>query len=65
MRTAVTTSTKALVASFEVSYLIAKNKEPRTIGETLLLPAAVKMCEIMCGEKMVKISKKFLSLIIQ
>jgi hypothetical protein len=33
-----------------VSYLIAKNKKPRTIGETLLLPAAMKMCEIMHGE---------------
>jgi hypothetical protein len=51
MRTAVTTSTKALVASFEVSYLIAKNKKPHTIGETLLLPAGMKMCEIMHGER--------------
>jgi hypothetical protein len=51
MRTAVTTSTKALLASFEVSYLIAKNKKPHTIGEILLLPAATKMCEIMRGEK--------------
>jgi hypothetical protein len=51
MRTAVTTSTKALLASFEVSYLIAKHKKPHTIGETLLLPAAMKMCEIMHGEK--------------
>jgi hypothetical protein len=51
MRTAVTTSTKALLASFEVSYLIAKNKKPHTIGETLLLPGATKMCEIKHGEK--------------
>jgi hypothetical protein len=51
MRTAVTTSTKALLTFFEVSYLIAKNKKPHTIGETLLLPAAMKMCEIMHGEK--------------
>jgi hypothetical protein len=50
MRTAVTTSTKALLASFEVSYLTVKNKNPHTIGETLLLPAAMKMCEIMHGE---------------
>jgi hypothetical protein len=50
MRTAVTTSTKALLASFEVSYLIVKNKKPHTIGETLLLPAAMKICEIMHGE---------------
>jgi hypothetical protein len=51
LRTAVTTSTKALLASFEVSYLIAKNKKPHTVGETLLLPAAMKMCKIMHGEK--------------
>jgi hypothetical protein len=50
MRTAVTTSTKALLASFEVSYLIAKNMKPHTIGETLLLPVAMKICEIMHGE---------------
>jgi hypothetical protein len=43
--------TKALLASFEVSYLIAKNKKPHTIGETLLIPAAMKMCKIMHGEK--------------
>jgi hypothetical protein len=48
MRTAVSTSTKALLASFEVSYLITKNKKkPHTIGETLLLPAAMKMCQII------------------
>jgi hypothetical protein len=51
MRTAVTTSTEALLTSFELSYLIAKNKKPHTIGETLLLPAAMKVCEIMDGEK--------------
>jgi hypothetical protein len=51
MRIAATTSTKALLASFKFSYLIAKNKKPHTIGEILLLPAAMKMCEIMHGEK--------------
>jgi hypothetical protein len=51
LRTAVITLTKALLASFEVSYFIAKNKKLHTIGETLLLPAAMKMCEIMHGEK--------------
>jgi hypothetical protein len=34
-----------------VSYLIGKNKKPHTMGETLLLPAAMKMCELMHGEK--------------
>jgi hypothetical protein len=52
MKTAVTrpTSTKTLPVLFETSYLITKNKKPRTIGETLLLPKAIKMCEIMYGE---------------
>jgi NifU-like protein involved in Fe-S cluster formation len=50
MRTEVTTSTKALLPSFEVSYLIDKNKKPHTVGQTLLLPAATKMCEIIDGE---------------
>jgi hypothetical protein len=51
IRIAVTTSTNVLLASFKVSYLIAKNKKPHTIGQTLLLPAAIKMCKIMHGEK--------------
>ena len=46
-----TTSTKALRASFEVSYLIAIDKKPHKIAETLVLPAAMKMCEIINGEK--------------
>jgi hypothetical protein len=50
MKTAVTTCTKAFKASFEMSYLIAKNKKSRTIGDSLLLLAAIKMCEIMYGE---------------
>jgi hypothetical protein len=45
--TAVTTSTKA---SAGVSYVIARNKKPHYIGETLLLPAAMKMCEITHSE---------------
>ncbi|XP_042222527.1 zinc finger BED domain-containing protein 5-like [Homarus americanus] len=38
-------------ASFEVAWLIARNKKPHTIGEELVKPAAVGMAEIMCGQK--------------
>ncbi|XP_023230433.1 uncharacterized protein LOC111630550 [Centruroides sculpturatus] len=41
-------------ASFEVAWLIAQNKKPYTIGEDLVKPAAVKMAEIMCGQKEAK-----------
>lgn len=34
---------KYLLASYEVSYLIAKNKKPDTSGEKHLIPAALKM----------------------
>ncbi|XP_035229056.1 protein FAM200A-like [Stegodyphus dumicola] len=37
--------------SYEVSYCIAKNKKPFTIGEDLVLPAAIKMVEILHGRK--------------
>jgi hypothetical protein len=50
MKTAVTTSSKALSAPFEISYLTVKNEKPHTIGETLLLPAAIETCYIMNGE---------------
>ena len=39
----------ALMASFKVAYLIAKNKKPHTIGETLVMPCALEMVELMCG----------------
>jgi hypothetical protein len=38
-------------ASFEVPWLIARNKKPHTIGEELVKAAALKMAEIMCGQK--------------
>ena len=41
---------KALAASLETSYLIAKNKKPHSIGESLVLPAAIKIVSIMHGE---------------
>jgi hypothetical protein len=51
MRTAVTTLTKLLLAYFMVSYLIPKNRKPHTIGGILSVPASIKMCKIMHGEK--------------
>lgn len=41
---------KGLLASYEVSLLIAKCGKPHTIGETLILPAIKKINEIMLGE---------------
>lgn len=42
---------KLLKASFEVALLIAKNKKGHTIGESLVLPAAYKICQTIYGEK--------------
>ncbi|XP_065568857.1 protein FAM200B-like [Artemia franciscana] len=42
----VTLNDKYLLALYEVSYLIAKTKKPFTIGEQLLLPAAIRMSEL-------------------
>jgi hypothetical protein len=50
MKTAVTASSKSLVASIKVSYLIAKNKMPHTTRMTFLLPAAIEICFIMHSE---------------
>ena len=41
---------KALLASYKVSYRIAKCKKPHSIRETLVLPAAIEMIETMLGE---------------
>ena len=38
-------------ASFKVSSLIAKSKKPYHIGEELILPAAIKLSEIVHGKK--------------
>ena len=42
---------KAQKASYEVAYLIAKDKKPHTIGETLIKPAAIAISQIMNGDK--------------
>ena len=37
--------------SYEASYLIAKSTKPFSFGENLVLPAAVKMSELVHGKK--------------
>jgi hypothetical protein len=46
-----TISSKALLASYQVAYRIAQNKKAHTIGESLILPAAIDMVQTMLGEK--------------
>jgi len=43
-------SSNALLASYNVAHRIAKCKEPHTIAEELILPAAVDMVSPMIGE---------------
>ena len=43
------TQKRCLEASFKVAYCIAKQKKPRTIGETLIKPCALEMVELVCG----------------
>ena len=42
---------KALLASYEVAYLVAQSKKPHTIAESLIRPAAIAMTRAMHGEK--------------
>lgn len=47
-----------LEASYKVAHLIAKNKKPHTIGETLIKPCALEMVELVCGtEQRMEIAK--------
>ena len=40
-----------LEASYKVAYLIAKDKKPHTIGETLIKPCVLEMVELVCGKE--------------
>lgn len=43
---------KALLASYQVSHRIAQKKKPHTIGEDLILPAAIDMVSTLFGDSM-------------
>jgi hypothetical protein len=51
---ATTVSSKALLASYQVSYRIAQNKKPHTIPETVMLPATTDMVQKVFGEECVQ-----------
>ena len=48
------TSQPLLRASYEVSLMIAKAKAPHTAGEKLIIQSAVKMAQILFGQKEAK-----------
>lgn len=54
MKSAVTVSEKALEASYHVAKLIARQKKPHTIGETLIKPACMEIVRLMLGPNEVK-----------
>jgi len=47
-----TVPSKVLLASFKVAHRIAKCKKPHTVGETLILPAAVDIVSTMFGDNL-------------
>jgi zinc finger BED domain-containing protein 5/7/8/9 len=50
----ITMNEKALLASYKVSYKIARCKKPHSIGEELILPAAMEIVETMFGDNFTK-----------
>jgi len=54
-----TVNERYLLASCEASYFIAKSTKPFSAGEDLVLPAAIKMSEIVHGKNTVMKFAKF------
>ncbi|GFT75459.1 zinc finger BED domain-containing protein 5 [Nephila pilipes] len=54
MKSVVTVSEKALEASYHVAKLIARQKKPHTVGETLIKPACMEIVRLMLGPNEVK-----------
>lgn len=59
MKATTASNVSALRASFLVAERIAKSKEPFTIGEELVLPAAKDICQELFGEAAVKKLARF------
>ncbi|XP_028658888.2 SCAN domain-containing protein 3-like [Erpetoichthys calabaricus] len=57
--TATTVNEKALKASYIMAMRIAKRKKAHTVAESLIMPAALEICEIMLGKES---SRKLLSI---
>jgi hypothetical protein len=52
-------SSQASQAFYEIAQMIAKTKKPHAIAETLVIPASIRIAEIMFSEKEVLKIKKF------
>ena len=51
MKSTFTVTEKAVVASYQVAKLIARQKKPHTIGEELIKPACLEIVGLMLGQK--------------
>ncbi|XP_068122103.1 zinc finger MYM-type protein 6-like [Hyperolius riggenbachi] len=50
MKSYTTTSKQALQASFDIAHMVAKTKKTHTVAESLIIPDAVRIAEIMFGK---------------
>ncbi|XP_072380568.1 protein FAM200B-like [Diabrotica undecimpunctata] len=54
LKKTLTVNEKALLASYKTSHQIARCKKPHTIGEELILPAAIQIVETIFGDNFAK-----------